>query len=662
MRFHIGVSFRWKTIKKFLLPILLGILAFFGFNAIFSNLDLPIDLMRFLRVNAAENYNTYYNFEIEEDMFNLDKQFSTNLTYKDVLDNLITLSNDYYDFYIYLNKNPTLQNNTTNEIIVNLYRKNTSLNVQYSGQSSTSSPFSTKSNSSDYIVRQFKIRSSSSSSFALSSDIYTSLSNCLNNNICPGGYVSYNFGTSTNAFSFPDLFYKGLTTSFNNTDSFNLVGNNVAVSNLQGWFYYSTIPLIYSNSLYNSSSILLKNFRFNEIEVGIGQEFPTYLDLFPNEPAEILEEYSSSEIETYNFFNYQITPDIDYKLHLIFDSPTDDLDDRINFCLYGKKLTNNYYSYDQLSCAYSLAYNKDFNSITNLYHYDLTLSFTSSLNRNNIDLSNYLSLSSTLSFNNKYKIYNLQYNSPDDSIFIHNSFSGFTRDYVMDKYDYPKLFISSSSSNHQIWACSYKKVGYVEYRVGQDSRIMTLLDLDSSCQNNQFKEVQIYYQDYNYPIYFDSYPNEDNTLIFTFEYDTLVSFEDSSNDQQNYSFVDDEGNINTTDITDVKTVSSRDSASFFTNFVDSDPHGISSIVQMPLVLIRSVATEKSCTPVTFSVLGHDIDLPSGCSFWSRFDDDSKNLYYLFVCGLISYRLLVSLFKDINNLKDPNKSNINTLDL
>ena len=48
MRFHVGVSFRLKTIKKYLIPILLGILAYFGFNGIFAN--------------AQTNNNTYYEY------------------------------------------------------------------------------------------------------------------------------------------------------------------------------------------------------------------------------------------------------------------------------------------------------------------------------------------------------------------------------------------------------------------------------------------------------------------------------------------------------------------------------------------------------------------------------------------------------------------------
>ena len=51
MRFHCGVSFSWKTIKKFLIPFILGILAILGFNFIYDKESLPLG---FIQVNALE--------------------------------------------------------------------------------------------------------------------------------------------------------------------------------------------------------------------------------------------------------------------------------------------------------------------------------------------------------------------------------------------------------------------------------------------------------------------------------------------------------------------------------------------------------------------------------------------------------------------------------
>lgn len=51
MRFHCGISFSWRTIKKFLIPIILGLLAFFGFNFIYDKDSIPLG---YIQVHAEE--------------------------------------------------------------------------------------------------------------------------------------------------------------------------------------------------------------------------------------------------------------------------------------------------------------------------------------------------------------------------------------------------------------------------------------------------------------------------------------------------------------------------------------------------------------------------------------------------------------------------------
>ena len=53
MRFHVGMSFSWRTIKKYLIPILLGVLAYFGFNFIYDNTSIPP--LGIINVYASEN-------------------------------------------------------------------------------------------------------------------------------------------------------------------------------------------------------------------------------------------------------------------------------------------------------------------------------------------------------------------------------------------------------------------------------------------------------------------------------------------------------------------------------------------------------------------------------------------------------------------------------
>lgn len=51
MRFHCGLSFSWHSIKKILIPILLGFLAFVGFNYMQDNKIVPLGI---IQANALE--------------------------------------------------------------------------------------------------------------------------------------------------------------------------------------------------------------------------------------------------------------------------------------------------------------------------------------------------------------------------------------------------------------------------------------------------------------------------------------------------------------------------------------------------------------------------------------------------------------------------------
>ena len=92
MRFHCGISFSWRTIKKFLIPFLLGILAIFGFNFIFENKD-NIPFGRILKVNALENYDSEYDISYTnyDDFIKYYRLDSSGNTLKDFLDNIISL-------------------------------------------------------------------------------------------------------------------------------------------------------------------------------------------------------------------------------------------------------------------------------------------------------------------------------------------------------------------------------------------------------------------------------------------------------------------------------------------------------------------------------------------------------------------------------------------
>ena len=90
MRFHIGCSFRLKSLTKFLIPIALGILAYFGFGGLFGCIT----------VKADSNYNSDFFINYDENEFGgitspyLTSQ--TGLFYKD-FDELSKILDEYIE-------------------------------------------------------------------------------------------------------------------------------------------------------------------------------------------------------------------------------------------------------------------------------------------------------------------------------------------------------------------------------------------------------------------------------------------------------------------------------------------------------------------------------------------------------------------------------------
>lgn len=103
--------------------------------------------------------------------------------------------------------------------------------------------------------------------------------------------------------------------------------------------------------------------------------------------------------------------------------------------------------------------------------------------------------------------------------------------------------------------------------------------------------------------------------------------------------------------------------SFFDNFSTEDNGGISGIITAPLTLINSLLDNQgTCTDLEFPIMGKDVAIPSGCIIWDKVPNSIETIIQMLVCGTGAYFILTKLFKDINNLKDPNKSEVSTLDL
>lgn len=100
---------------------------------------------------------------------------------------------------------------------------------------------------------------------------------------------------------------------------------------------------------------------------------------------------------------------------------------------------------------------------------------------------------------------------------------------------------------------------------------------------------------------------------------------------------------------------------FFNDFSDNS-HGLSSIVTAPLNAVNAMLS-TTCTAPTATYKGSTFSLPCGSILWEREGADNfKLLLNLFYGGLICYGIIKSLFKDVNDLKNPDNDKVEVLNL
>lgn len=115
-------------------------------------------------------------------------------------------------------------------------------------------------------------------------------------------------------------------------------------------------------------------------------------------------------------------------------------------------------------------------------------------------------------------------------------------------------------------------------------------------------------------------------------------------------------------------VESGTGSDFFNDFNSQDNGGISGIITKPLVLINALlSSNSSCADLNFDIsfpgmTAKSVSFPSGCILWNNVPSSVVNVYWLFIVGFCSYYLLKRLFKDVEDLKNPEKDNVEVIDL
>ena len=342
MRFHVGFSFRLKTLKKFLFPILIGILAYFGFGGLFGC----------LQVNALVNSNTFYRFDVYENDFDIyDTSYYNDMTYRDVLDYFATYNSEYFNIVVWSYM-------STSEVYLNLYPKNFILHKGVYGNSGGldihgGGTFSVRS----YSIYLFKNENMSMFDSTTFNDVKT----CLDTNVCNtsanlDGGISYVGNTNG---SDKDLLDFSESMNLDNDMSYNLSGFT-----LRSFLYYSQVPFIFDLSQSINNYYFGKSLYLNDKTYTTDVEMPSYISLFDksnlNKDFESIDKIYIGQVSTSDINSLKI----DLSFNYIDSNYIESLQPFINF--YGRVDNNGYYTYEDLTCNVSNLSNFNIDSNRNL--------------------------------------------------------------------------------------------------------------------------------------------------------------------------------------------------------------------------------------------------------------------------------------------------------
>ena len=371
MRFHMGISFRLKTLKKFLIPILIGIASYFGFSLF--NIDI---------VHAYDNTNTGYYI----DYMDYDFSYYTfgDYSFQDVW-NLLTTESEYYDIYIQAYYDST---NDNFSLIPYFIPKNINTNVYSLARGSNINNNFTSYGYSNIPTGVFSYYSPIGSSF--DSTKYDKIYNCLYNNTGCNDYNYFSIPTSStiNLFNITSD-----TTINNNDDYFFLVPYSLQFGDYFPLYNNSGITFTYIfSSVSNSSTSFAKKLYINSTLIDNWDSIPMYCDIYDcsnwgtggggdtplfnvvSPDFKYFYGYTTPQDLSSTFIgvNYNVNDLVDYNANY----------DRLMTSYFGRIDHGTYYSYESLTCTRDITYFDDYDN--NLFSYLLN-NFSCNGNLSNYD-------------------------------------------------------------------------------------------------------------------------------------------------------------------------------------------------------------------------------------------------------------------------------------
>lgn len=254
MRFHVGFSFRPKNILKFLVPILIGIGAYFGFGGLFG----------FIQVKADVSYSNYYIYDIPETITTYDYDLSDDAditsSYTATLNNFINTSSTYYYPIV------SYRSRTGRDLETRIYllpKEYTLPSVYVYGWYGSVSIVTDNFPSAIHQVFFSGNIDPSSTKYIDLLNCYVTNTDCDTSNFSQSTVISYNQNASG------DTYNSDYTLGYN-------------------WyrFYYLPENVLFSEdtNLYNNPDAFIKSLKVNDVAYNIGSVFPTYSNLYITEP------------------------------------------------------------------------------------------------------------------------------------------------------------------------------------------------------------------------------------------------------------------------------------------------------------------------------------------------------------------------------------------
>lgn len=259
MRFHVGFSFRLKNLVKFIIPILIGIGAYFGLPVLFGFIP---------KVNALENYDTSYSLTLPEEL----PQYFID----DINDNVLSLTSNYNDivitYYVGHNWNGTVVTDFYANLFVIPQSISQDIYIYYDWR------FWIKSSSFSPSIYYLQVRYDTEGSSILDNTNYSAFVDCYVNDVCDSN----------------SLFVNGDIFTANDVSPTPTNDNDVTINTRYlNYYYYSSLPLIISTDSSNvdSNDVFYKTFTLNDTDYGVGDTLPTYQSLYvplpePPEPSQ----------------------------------------------------------------------------------------------------------------------------------------------------------------------------------------------------------------------------------------------------------------------------------------------------------------------------------------------------------------------------------------